>query len=128
MFFVFINFSRSRQLAYKKPLFRMTRQKKILFIVLVLLITLFTLIIIFSRLGNLSTEDDPALDPMNNPNIRVQWRKRYIFLLNSICLFFIVYYLFSKFFLLSPYLKNFSNKNKHTIINVDAWCTFEMMF
>jgi hypothetical protein len=50
----------------------MTRQKKILFIVLFIFIGLFTLIIIFSRLGSMSTENDPALDPMNNPNIRVE--------------------------------------------------------
>ena len=51
----------------------MTRQKKILFIVLFVFISLFTLIVIFSRLGSISTENDPALDPMNNPNIRIQW-------------------------------------------------------
>lgn len=65
----FFLFSRSRQLLKKV---RMTRQKKYLFIIIIILISLFTLIIIFSQLGSISTEDDPAFDPMNNPNIRVQ--------------------------------------------------------
>ena len=60
---------RSRQLLNKV---RMTRQKKYLFMVIILFISLFTLIIIFSQLGSMSTEDDPAFDPMNNPNIHVQ--------------------------------------------------------
>lgn len=50
----------------------MTRQKKYLFIVLFIFIGLLTMIIIFSRLGTLSTEDDPAFDPLNNPNIHIQ--------------------------------------------------------
>lgn len=62
---------KSRQIANRR-LFRMTRQKKIMFIIIIIFISLFTLIIIFSRLGSLNTENDPALDPMNNPNIRVE--------------------------------------------------------
>ncbi len=50
----------------------MTRQKKILFLIVIIFVGLFTLIVIFSRLGSLNTENDPALDPMNNPNIRIQ--------------------------------------------------------
>lgn len=60
---------KSRQMSQK---FRMTRQKKILFLIVLIFMGLFTLIVIFSRLGSLSTEDDPAFDPLNNPNIRVQ--------------------------------------------------------
>ena len=32
----------------------------------------FTLIVIFSRLGSINTENDPALDPANNPWINNQ--------------------------------------------------------
>nr|BAJ96624.1 predicted protein [Hordeum vulgare subsp. vulgare] len=63
-------FLRSRQMTSRR--LRMTRQKKILFLVIFFLIALFTLILIMSRLGEYRTENDPALDPMNNPNIRVQ--------------------------------------------------------
>ncbi|CAF0717654.1 unnamed protein product [Brachionus calyciflorus] len=65
----FSRFLRSRQISSK---FRMTRQKKILYLIILAFMGLFTLIIIFSRLGSLNTEDDPAFDPLNNPNIRVQ--------------------------------------------------------
>jgi len=51
---------------------RMTRQKRYLFIIIVIFIAFFTLILVMTRLGNLSTEDDPAFDPLNNPNIHVQ--------------------------------------------------------
>jgi hypothetical protein len=63
---------RSRQILSRSPIFRMTRQKKILFIIIFVFICFFTLIIVFSQLGSIVTEDDPALDPMNNPNIHVQ--------------------------------------------------------
>jgi len=43
------------------------------FIILVLaLIGFVTLIIIFAKLGRSVTDSDPFLDPMANPNIRVQ--------------------------------------------------------
>ena len=61
---------RSRQINSRR--FRMTRQKKILFLVILVFLSLFTLIVVFSRLGSMNTDNDPALDPMNNPNIRVQ--------------------------------------------------------
>ncbi|RNA31951.1 zinc finger -like 1 [Brachionus plicatilis] len=60
---------KSRQVSKK---WRITRQKKILFLIIFVFIGLFTIIVIFSRLGSITTEDDPAFDPLNNPNIRVQ--------------------------------------------------------
>jgi hypothetical protein len=49
----------------------MTRQKKILFTVIIMFAGLFTLIIVSSQLGDMSTENDPSLDMMNNPNIHI---------------------------------------------------------
>ena len=61
---------RSRQIGGKR--FRMTRQKKAMFLIVLVFMSLLTLIIVFSRLGSMSAEYDPALDPMNNPMIKVQ--------------------------------------------------------
>jgi len=38
---------------------------------ILLIIGLLTLIMIFSWLGRISTADDPSLDPLQNPNIRI---------------------------------------------------------
>ena len=47
--------------------------KKRFFMVLIISIVAFlTLVIIFSQLGRHATDDDPFLDPMNNPNIKVE--------------------------------------------------------
>ncbi len=51
---------------------RMTRQKKMLFIVILIFASIFTLIIVMTRLGEMSTQDDPAFDPLNNPNIHIE--------------------------------------------------------
>jgi hypothetical protein len=64
----------SRQLKGKNnPFTRMTRQKRILFFILICILAFLTLIITFSRLASLTDDDsDPAFDPLNNPNIRVE--------------------------------------------------------
>jgi len=59
---------KSRQMSSRV---RMTRQKKYFFMIVIVLIIFFTVILVFSRLGAMSTDYDPALDPLNNPNIRV---------------------------------------------------------
>lgn len=46
-------------------------RKKFLIVLLIGIIGFITVIIIFSKLGRQATEDDPAFDPMANPNIRV---------------------------------------------------------
>lgn len=51
---------------------RITRQKRNLFIVIVIFAVFFTLILIMTRLGEISTENDPVFDPLNNPNIHVE--------------------------------------------------------
>ncbi len=63
------NKNRSRQITSR---IRMTRQKKILFIIIMIFVGFFTLIIIMTRLGEMNTQDDPAFDPLNNPNIHIE--------------------------------------------------------
>lgn len=46
--------------------------KRVSVILLLILIGFITVIIIFTRLGKSVTDDDPFLDPMANPHIRVQ--------------------------------------------------------
>ena len=46
--------------------------KRFTFILLLIFIGFITVIIIFTRLGKSVTDDDPLLDPMANPHIRVQ--------------------------------------------------------
>jgi len=46
--------------------------KRFTVILLLMLIGFITLVIIFTRLGKSVTDDDPFLDPMANPHIRVQ--------------------------------------------------------
>lgn len=46
--------------------------KRFSVILLLILIGFITVIIIFTRLGKSVTDDDPFLDPMANPHIRVQ--------------------------------------------------------
>jgi len=46
--------------------------KRFTVILLLMLIGFITLIIVFTRLGKSMTDDDPFLDPMANPHIRVQ--------------------------------------------------------
>jgi len=46
--------------------------KRFAIIVLLILIGFITVIIIFTRLGKSVTDDDPFLDPMANPHIRVE--------------------------------------------------------
>lgn len=65
----FSRWLKSRQFQSKM---RMTRQKKYLFIIILIFLGFFTLILIMTRLGQLSTESDPAFDPLNNPNIHVE--------------------------------------------------------
>lgn len=62
---------KSRQISNKGSFFRMTRQKRNLFMILLFFLALFTLCVIMSRLSASSVDDNPSLDPMNNPNIRV---------------------------------------------------------
>lgn len=60
---------RSRQMNSK---FRMTRRKKYAFIIILIFLAFLTFILIMSQLGEMNTEDDPAFDPLNNPNIHVE--------------------------------------------------------
>jgi len=46
--------------------------KRFTVILLLMLIGFITLVIIFTRLGKSVTDNDPFLDPMANPHIRVQ--------------------------------------------------------
>jgi len=46
--------------------------KRFAVILLLMLIGFITVVIIFTRLGRSVTDDDPFLDPMANPHIRVQ--------------------------------------------------------
>jgi hypothetical protein len=46
--------------------------KRFFIILLLCLIGFVTVVIIFTRLGRSVADDDPFLDPMANPNIRVQ--------------------------------------------------------
>jgi len=46
--------------------------KRFFFVLLLIFIGFVTIVIIFTRLGKSVTDDDPFLDPMANPNIRVQ--------------------------------------------------------
>jgi len=46
--------------------------KRFTVILVLLLIGFVTIVIIFTRLGRSVTDDDPFLDPMANPHIRVQ--------------------------------------------------------
>lgn len=41
-------------------------------VLIISIIAFITLVIIFSQLGRHATDDDPFLDPMNNPNIKVE--------------------------------------------------------
>ena len=45
--------------------------KRFAIVLVIGLIGFFTLLVIFSRLGRRAADDDPFLDPMANPNIRV---------------------------------------------------------
>ena len=63
---------KSRQISNKGSFFRMTRQKRNFFLILLFFLALFTLCVIMSRLSASSVDDNPSLDPMNNPNIRVE--------------------------------------------------------
>ncbi|XP_076463462.1 zinc finger protein-like 1 [Babylonia areolata] len=47
-------------------------RKRFFMVLIIGVIAFITLLIIFSQLGRQATEDDPFLDPMNNPNIKVQ--------------------------------------------------------
>ncbi|XP_045170336.2 zinc finger protein-like 1 homolog [Mercenaria mercenaria] len=49
----------------------MTVRKKFLIVLLIGIIGFLTMIVIFSKLGRNAADDDPFLDPMANPNIRV---------------------------------------------------------
>lgn len=60
---------KSRQMSTKV---RMTRQKKYMFIIMIVFIVFLTLILFMSRLGAMNTENDPAFEPLNNPNIHVE--------------------------------------------------------
>lgn len=57
---------KSRQMTSR---IRMTRQKKILFMIILVFLGFFTLILVMTQLGEMNTKDDPAFDPLNNPNI-----------------------------------------------------------
>lgn len=47
--------------------------KKRFFVILIIgVIAFITLVIIFSQLGHHATDNDPFLDPMNNPNIKIE--------------------------------------------------------
>lgn len=50
----------------------MTVRKKFLIVLLIGVIGFLTVIVIFSKLGRDAADDDPFLDPMANPNIRVK--------------------------------------------------------
>lgn len=45
--------------------------KRYLLIGLLIILGLATLVVVFSWLGRMSADQDPALDPMHNPNVRV---------------------------------------------------------
>ena len=49
----------------------MTVRKKFLIVLMIGIIGFLTMIVIFSKLGAHAADDDPFLDPMLNPNIRV---------------------------------------------------------
>lgn len=65
---------RSRDTNTKRGLKKdpMTVRKKFLIVLLIGIIGFLTIIVIFSKLGRNAADDDPFLDPMANPNIRVQ--------------------------------------------------------
>lgn len=67
---------RSRDTNTKRGLKRdpMTVRRKFLIVLLIGIIGFLTMIVIFSKLGRSAADDDPFLDPMANPNIRVQER------------------------------------------------------
>ncbi|KAL8583767.1 hypothetical protein ACOMHN_000388 [Nucella lapillus] len=46
-------------------------RKRFLMVLMIGIVAFITLVIIFSQLGHHATDDDPFLDPMNNPNIKV---------------------------------------------------------
>jgi len=46
--------------------------KRYVIISLLAFLALITMIIVFSKLGRAATEDDPALDPLANPNIKIE--------------------------------------------------------
>ena len=48
------------------------RMKRLIILLVLVFLGLFTLVIIFMKLGRSSADTDPFLDPMANPNIRVQ--------------------------------------------------------
>ncbi len=45
--------------------------KRFTVVIVIGIIAFLTILMILSRLGRKATEDDPFLDPMANPNIRV---------------------------------------------------------
>ena len=45
--------------------------KRFIAVLVIGIIGFLTVIVIFSRMGRSASEDDPFLDPMNNPQIRV---------------------------------------------------------
>lgn len=64
---------RSRDTTSKRGLKKdpMTVRKKFLIVLMIGIIGFLTMIVIFSKLGAHTADDDPFLDPMFNPNIRV---------------------------------------------------------
>ena len=48
-----------------------TTMKRFTVVIVIGIIAFLTILMILSRLGRKATEDDPFLDPMANPNIRV---------------------------------------------------------
>ena len=50
----------------------MSVRKKFLVVLVIGIIGFLTVIVIFSKLGRGVADDDPFLDPMANPNIRVK--------------------------------------------------------
>ncbi|KAK7104767.1 zinc finger protein-like 1 [Littorina saxatilis] len=47
-------------------------RKRFFMVLIIGIVTFITLVIIFSQLGRNAADDDPFLDPMNNPNIKVE--------------------------------------------------------
>ncbi|KAG2468857.1 ZFPL1 protein, partial [Polypterus senegalus] len=64
----FAQILKNRSSSRKRP---RSMKQRVLMVLIIGIIGFFTLILIMSKLGRASTENDPNLDPLLNPNIRV---------------------------------------------------------
>jgi hypothetical protein len=51
---------------------KLTNRKRCVYLSFLICLCFFTIILIFARLSSMKTDNDPFLDPMNNPNIHVE--------------------------------------------------------